>query len=81
MTAAQKTGEATRDAWHKADWDEVKKNPESMKLKREAWILNHDAEEFAEENYAAVVEKLKERHGIIPRLNLAAGPAPVSTLA
>jgi len=27
VRAAQKTGEATRDTWHKANWDEVKKNP------------------------------------------------------
>jgi len=55
VRAAQKTGEQTRDTWHKANWDEVKKNPESMKLKREPWLLGFDAERFAEENYEAAV--------------------------
>jgi 2-polyprenyl-6-methoxyphenol hydroxylase-like FAD-dependent oxidoreductase len=60
VRAAQKTGEQTRDAWHKANWDEVKKNPESMKLKREAWLLDFDAEKYAEEKYAATVALLND---------------------
>jgi len=60
VRAAQKTGEQTRDTWHKADWDAVKKNPESMKLKREAWLLDFDAEKYAEENYAATVALLSD---------------------
>jgi 2-polyprenyl-6-methoxyphenol hydroxylase-like FAD-dependent oxidoreductase len=60
VRAAQKTGETTRDTWHKADWDEVKKNPDSMKLKREEWLLNFDAEEYAEKNYAATVALLND---------------------
>ncbi|KAH8595536.1 putative monooxygenase [Bisporella sp. PMI_857] len=58
VRATQKTGEKTRDTWHKADWDAVKKDPESMLLKREAWILNFDAEQYAEANYAATVALL-----------------------
>lgn len=61
VRAAQKTGEQTRDTWHKADWDEVKKNPESMKLKREAWLLDFDAKEYAEDHYAATVTLLREK--------------------
>lgn len=52
--------DALRNQWHKADWDEVKKNPDSMKLKRDDWLLNFDAEEYAEKNYAATVELLKD---------------------
>ena len=44
---AQKTGEKTRDKWHKADFEKVKDNPESMALAREEWLLNHDAEKHA----------------------------------
>ena len=44
---AQKTGEKTRDKWHKADFQKVKDNPESMALAREEWLLNHDAEKHA----------------------------------
>ena len=36
-----------RDQWHKADFDNLKKNPEAIKLKREEWVLNHDAEAHA----------------------------------
>ena len=56
---AQKTGEATRDTWHKADFDAIKKNPDSMKLKREGWILNFDAAPYAEDNYDRTVEVLR----------------------
>jgi hypothetical protein len=44
--------------WHKADWDKVKQNPESVQFPREDWIHMHDAEKHAEdvfnEEYAAV---------------------------
>ncbi|KAG9234150.1 putative monooxygenase [Amylocarpus encephaloides] len=71
VRGAQKTGETTRDRWHKADWDAVKKNPKSMELQREEWILNFDAEEYAEKNYAATVAALEEkeatRKGDLPK--------------
>lgn len=60
VKAAQKTGENTRDTWHKADWNTVKKNPESMRLKRDSWLLNFDAEQYAEDNYAATVALLSK---------------------
>jgi len=60
VRAAQKTGEQTRDMWHKADWNEVKKNPESIRLKRQSWLLNFDAEEYAEKNYAATAALLHD---------------------
>lgn len=60
VRAAQKTGETTRDTWHKADFDAAKKNPDSMKLKREEWLLSFDAEEYAEKNYAATVALLND---------------------
>ena len=60
VRAAQKTGEQTRDMWHKADFSEVKKDPDSMRLKREPWLLDHDAEMYAEENYDATVRLLRE---------------------
>jgi hypothetical protein len=58
VKAVQKTGETTRDMWHKADWDKVKKNPESVQFPREDWIHTFDAEkhteEVFEENFAAI---------------------------
>ncbi|KAL1981062.1 hypothetical protein VTN96DRAFT_3127 [Rasamsonia emersonii] len=56
---AQKTGETTRDRWHKADWEEVKRNPEVLKLKRERWLLDFDSEKHAYEVYDKVVEELR----------------------
>ena len=58
VRTAQKTGETTRDKWHKADFDRIKENPESLKLKREAWLLNHDAEKHAYDVFANTVASL-----------------------
>lgn len=55
---AQKTGETTRDKWHKADFDRVKENPTLVKLPREPWLLNHDAEAHTYAVYAATVAEL-----------------------
>ncbi|EMC96381.1 hypothetical protein BAUCODRAFT_130994 [Baudoinia panamericana UAMH 10762] len=57
VKAVQKTGETTRDMWHKADWDKVKANPESMAMPREDWILGHDSEKHAEDVIAETLRK------------------------
>ncbi|KAF2867754.1 hypothetical protein BDV95DRAFT_581685 [Massariosphaeria phaeospora] len=49
VTKVQKTGETTRDMWHKTDWEKVKRNPESIQFPREEWIFGFDAEAHAEE--------------------------------
>lgn len=49
VRAVQKTGETTRDMWHKADWDKVKEDPSSIHMPRDDWIFTHDAEKHAEE--------------------------------
>ncbi|KAL7622834.1 hypothetical protein AAE478_006513 [Parahypoxylon ruwenzoriense] len=59
VKSAQKTGEQTRDIWHKADFKAAKDNPESLRLRREGWLLGFDAEKYAEENYARTVEVLR----------------------
>jgi 2-polyprenyl-6-methoxyphenol hydroxylase-like FAD-dependent oxidoreductase len=56
---AQKTGETTRDKWHKADFEMVKKNPEVLKLQREPWLLDFDSERHAYEVYDGVVEDFR----------------------
>ncbi|KAI1165643.1 putative monooxygenase [Nemania serpens] len=60
VRSAQKTGEQTRDIWHKADFSAAKNDPQSLRLRREAWLLNFDAETYAEEHYAETVEVLRE---------------------
>ncbi|KAL0258111.1 hypothetical protein SLS55_007283 [Diplodia seriata] len=57
---AQKTGETTRDRWHKADFDKVKEQPEAVKLPREEWLLGHDAEAHAYAVYAETVERIRK---------------------
>ncbi|KAI1206087.1 FAD/NAD(P)-binding domain-containing protein [Annulohypoxylon truncatum] len=54
----QKTGESTRDMWHKTDWEKVKKNPEIIQFPRQSWIFDFDAEKNAEESYDDVVKEL-----------------------
>ncbi|KAL5327632.1 hypothetical protein ACEPPN_005333 [Leptodophora sp. 'Broadleaf-Isolate-01'] len=58
VKAVQKTGETTRDMWHKADWDKVKKDPKLVEFPREDWIFLHDAQKHAEEVYDEVVKAL-----------------------
>lgn len=59
VRSAQKTGEQTRDIWHKADLAAARENPPSLRLRREAWLLNFDAERHAEENYDRTVAVLR----------------------
>jgi len=55
---AQATGVKTRERWHKADWNDIWKAPESLHLVREAWLLNFDAEADAYKRYQEVAEQL-----------------------
>ncbi|CEJ60939.1 Putative Related to maackiain detoxification protein 1 [Penicillium brasilianum] len=59
VRAVQKTGETTRDMWHKADWDEVAKDPSSIQLPREDWVFKFDAKKNAEETFDEVVKRLQ----------------------
>ncbi|KAF9737662.1 hypothetical protein PMIN01_05441 [Paraphaeosphaeria minitans] len=56
---AQATGVKTRERWHKANWDEIRKTPEAIHLAREAWLLNFDAEKDCYDRYAAVAKELE----------------------
>lgn len=57
---AQQTGITTREQWHKADWDKIWKDPKSLHLKRDAWLLDFDAETHAYEVVDDVLKKLKQ---------------------
>ncbi|KAI0479707.1 putative monooxygenase [Xylaria cf. heliscus] len=59
VRSAQKTGEQTRDIWHKADFSAAKKDPQSLRLRREAWLLNFDAETYAETHYEETARVLR----------------------
>lgn len=45
-----------------------------MKLKRDDWLLNFDAEEYAEKNYAATVELLLKDPVGVRQLNVPSMP-------
>ncbi|KAM7218465.1 6-hydroxynicotinate 3-monooxygenase [Rhypophila decipiens] len=66
---AQAMGPKTRERWHKADWNEVWKNPSMIHLEREEWLLNFDAEKDAYDRYEEVVEQLKAE-GKLPKARL-----------
>lgn len=89
VKAAQATGEALREKWHKADWTKVRQNPESIRLPREDWLLKHDSEKFVRRLWTRVVAELAGG-AEIPRTSLAAGrdtdefdvempPTPIAT--
>ncbi|KAI0420109.1 putative monooxygenase [Xylaria grammica] len=59
VRSAQKTGEQTRDIWHKADFGAAKRDPQALRLRREAWLLNFDAEAYAEAHYEATARVLR----------------------
>ncbi|KAK6857186.1 monooxygenase [Apiospora arundinis] len=61
VKSAQKTGTQTRDIWHKADFVAARKNPESLRLRREGWLLNFDAERYAEEWYDRTADVVHEK--------------------
>lgn len=54
----QKTGETTRDMWHKTDWEKVKKEPESIQLPREDWIFAYDALKHTEEVGEEIIKRV-----------------------
>ena len=60
VRAVQKTGESTRDKWHKTDWHKVKANPKSIEFPREDWIHGHDAEKHAEKVFDEVFKKVTQ---------------------
>lgn len=39
VKAVQKTGETTRDMWHRTDWAKAKEDPSSIALLREECVL------------------------------------------
>lgn len=74
----QKTGEETRDRWHKTDWEKVAKDPESVSFRREDWIHEHDSEKYANDNFDAISKRISEPETVDGTSLLSAAPAPVA---
>ncbi|KAL4977068.1 hypothetical protein BDW66DRAFT_133317 [Aspergillus desertorum] len=58
VSCAQKMGFKNRELYHKTDWDAVAKNPEIMGKMVGKWLLMHDPERYAYENYESCKEFL-----------------------
>lgn len=71
---AQMTGVTTREQWHKADWDKIWKDPKSLHLKRDAWLLDFDAETHAYEVVDDVLKDLKQGKAV--KSNAVSEPQP-----
>ncbi|KAF2186194.1 FAD/NAD(P)-binding domain-containing protein [Zopfia rhizophila CBS 207.26] len=56
----QRMGWETRHRWHQTDWDAVAANPEFLKLPQPEWLNGHDAEQYAYDNFDAVVSHLEK---------------------
>ncbi|KAK1759958.1 6-hydroxynicotinate 3-monooxygenase [Echria macrotheca] len=77
VRTVQKTGESTRDRWHKTDWKKVAEEPESIAFRREDWIHEHDAEKHAKEVFDEVLGKVTGSQGESGAV-LAGAPAPTA---
>ncbi|KAF4231529.1 hypothetical protein CNMCM8980_005233 [Aspergillus fumigatiaffinis] len=58
VSCAQKMGFKNREVYHNTDWDAVAKNPEIMGKMVGDWLLHHDSEQYAYENYGACADHL-----------------------
>lgn len=58
VACCQKLGVFNQNSYHKTDWDAVAKNPDVLKVKYGRWISNHDAEDYAYENYGKALHHL-----------------------
>ncbi|KAK5280990.1 hypothetical protein LTR40_005571 [Exophiala xenobiotica] len=66
-TLAQRIGIETRDAWHKTDWDAVKKNPKLLEMPRPDWLFGHDPQEYAYEEFETAAHAVETGCEYIPR--------------
>lgn len=55
MCLSQRNGFETRHRWHKTDWKEFKKDPNTINLPQPDWLYGHDAEKYAYERWDDVV--------------------------
>jgi hypothetical protein len=51
-------GFKNREIFHNTDWDAVAKNPKIMGKMVGDWLVHHDSEQYAYENYAKCAEHL-----------------------
>jgi len=60
-------GIETREAWHKTDWDAVKRNAETVQLPQPDWIFGHDPQKYAYEEFETAAKAVKTGGPYQPR--------------
>lgn len=66
---------SNRNEYHNVEWTPqfVKDHPGSLSLRRPEWIIEHDAKQFAEDNFEKVVEGIRSgKKGTLVELSLPA---------
>lgn len=58
VSCAQKMGFKNRELFHNTDWDAVAKDPQILGKMVGNWVVHHDPEQYAYENYADCAEHL-----------------------
>lgn len=58
VSSAQKMGFRHRETFHNTDWDAVAKNPDILSHTTATWIMRHNPEQYAYDNYGKVVNHL-----------------------
>ena len=66
-TLAQKIGIETRDAWHKTDWEAVKKDKKLLEMPRPDWLFGHDPQEYAYEEFETAMHAVRTGCDYVPR--------------
>ncbi|OQV05068.1 hypothetical protein CLAIMM_09863 [Cladophialophora immunda] len=66
-TLAQRIGIETRDAWHKTDWEAVKKNPKLLEMPRPDWLFGHDPQDYAYEEFETAAHAVETGCEYVPR--------------
>jgi hypothetical protein len=57
---AQRNGFETRHRWHKTNWKEFEKDPNTINLPQPDWLYAHDAEAYTYERWNDVVRHLRD---------------------
>lgn len=60
-------GLETRDIWVKTDWEAVRKDPQLLAQPRPNWLLNHDPQAYAYEEFETAANSVLTGCAYTPR--------------
>lgn len=64
---AQQIGKETREVWHKTDFEQAKKNPESLSMPLPQWLFGHDPQKYAYDEFEVAAEAVENGTEYIPK--------------